>query len=97
MDWFLDFLYITPIQFSLIYEQYALIKYKPTINKYFNVIPRIVPEWLEYLYEAINKINEFKSLFPVYSFGYNRFNVFLKVFLVAKELIKILILKTIVL
>jgi hypothetical protein len=40
-DWILVILNITYPQLSLIHEQYALIKFEPTINKYFSVVPKI--------------------------------------------------------
>ncbi len=43
LEWGLDFIYITPPQLSLVYEQYAIIKLKPTINSNFKVIPRVNP------------------------------------------------------
>lgn len=61
----LEFLEITSPIFSLVFEQYALIKFKPTINKYFSVVPRINPQWIKDLDEAIKKINEFFELFPI--------------------------------
>ena len=61
----LEFLEITSPIFSLVFEQYALIKFKPTINKYFSVVPRINPQWVKDLDEAIKKINEFIELFPI--------------------------------
>ena len=38
LDWGLEFLYITTPQTSLVYEQYTILKLKPTINKNLNVI-----------------------------------------------------------
>jgi hypothetical protein len=43
-EWILVILEITRPQLSLIHEQYALIKFKPTINKYFNIVPKINPQ-----------------------------------------------------
>ena len=43
LNWSLEFIYITTPQTSLAYEQYAIIKYKPTINGSLKVIPRINP------------------------------------------------------
>jgi hypothetical protein len=85
-NWELEIFYVTPPQLSLVYEQYALIKFNPTINKYFNVVPRINPQWGGNLDEAIKKIQEFLLEFDKNSFGYNRFNVFLKAFEIAKGL-----------
>jgi len=44
LEWSLDFLYITTPQLSLVYEQYAIIIFKPTINSNFKVIPRVNPQ-----------------------------------------------------
>jgi len=85
-SWGLEILYITSPQLSLVYEQYALIKFNPTINKYFNVVPRINPQWGGNLDEGLKKIKEFLLEFDKNSFGYNRFNVFLKAFEIAKGL-----------
>ena len=43
IEWSLEFLYLTIPQLSLVYEQYAIIKFKPTINKYIQVVPRVNP------------------------------------------------------
>lgn len=43
LEWSLEFLYITTPQLSLVYEQYAIIIFKPTINSNFKVIPRVNP------------------------------------------------------
>jgi len=40
----LEILEITSPQLSLIHEQYALIKNRPTINKYFSVVPKLNPQ-----------------------------------------------------
>lgn len=85
-NWSLEILYITSPQASLVYEQYALIKFKPTMNRYLSIVPRINPQWGGKLDEAISKIKEFLSLFEKDSFGYNRFNVFLKTFTIANGL-----------
>ena len=84
-NWILVILEITPPQLSLIHEQYALIKFKPTINKYFNVVPRFNLQWGD-LDLALNKIKEFLSLFKIDTYGYIRFEKFLKAFTIAKEL-----------
>jgi hypothetical protein len=83
--WILIILEITPPQLSLIHEQYALIKYEPTINKYFNVVPKINPQW-EDIELALNRIKSFQSQFPKDSFGFIRFDKFLKAFTIAKEM-----------
>ena len=45
LDWSLDFIHVTTPQTSLVFEQYAIIKFKPTININFKVIPRVDPQW----------------------------------------------------
>ena len=45
LDWGLEFIYITTPQTSLVFEQYAIIKFKPTVNSNKKVIPRINPQW----------------------------------------------------
>lgn len=82
--WILIILEITSPQLSLIHEQFALIKYKPTINKYFNIIPKIHPQWGD-LDLAINQIKSFQSQFPKDSFGFIRFEKFFKAFTIAKN------------
>ena len=42
--WGLEFIYITTPQLSLVYEQYAIIRFEPTININFKVIPRLNPQ-----------------------------------------------------
>ena len=86
LDWGLEFLYITTPQTSLVYEQYAIIKFKPTINSNLKVIPRINPQWGNKLDNAIVTIEKLLSLFTVGSEGYNRINVFLKTFKIANGL-----------
>ena len=39
LNWKLEFLYLTTPQTSLVYEQYAILKFKPTINSNLKVIP----------------------------------------------------------
>ena len=55
-NWNLEFIYITIPQTSLVYEQYAIIKYEPSINNSFNVIPRVNPQWGNHLDNAILEI-----------------------------------------
>jgi hypothetical protein len=86
LDWGLEFLYITTPQTSLVYEQYAIIKFKPTINRNLRVIPKINPQWGNNLENAIATIEKLLFLFPEGSEGYNRINVFLKTFKIAKGL-----------
>lgn len=86
LNWGLEFLYITTPQTSLVYEQYAIIKFKPTINSTLKVIPRVNPQWGNNLNNAIITIEKLLSLFTVGSEGYNRINVFLKTFKLANGL-----------
>ena len=86
LNWNLEFLYITAPQTSLVYEQYAIIKFKPTINSNLNVIPRINPQWGNNLDGAIATIEKLLSLFAIGTEGYNRINVFLKTFKIANGL-----------
>lgn len=85
-EWSLEFLYITVPQLSLVYEQYAIIKFKPTINKNLNVIPRINTQWGGNLDNAISVIEKLLSLFVIGSEGYNRLYVFLKTYKTANNL-----------
>ena len=77
--WSLEFLYFTTPQTSLVFEQYAIIKFKPTINCYYKVTPRVNPQWGN-LDNAILTIEKLLSLFSKGSEGYNRFAIFLKIF-----------------
>lgn len=86
LSWKLEFLYITTPQTSLVYEQYAILKFKPTINSNLSVTPRINPQWGNNLNNAIATIEKLLSLFTVGSEGYNRINVFLKTFKLANGL-----------
>lgn len=90
LEWSLEFLYITTPQLSLVYEQYAIIKLKPTINKNLKVIPALTgsvnPQWGNNLDNAISVIEELLSLFEVGSEDYNRLFVFLKTFKTANNL-----------
>jgi len=85
-DWSLEFIFITTPQTSLAYEQYAIIKFKPTINSTFKVIPRINPQWGNNLDNAIWTIENLLSKFTVNTQGYNRLLVFLKTFKIANGL-----------
>ena len=85
-EWRLEFLYITAPQLSLVYEQYAILTLKPTININFKVIPRVNPQWKNNLDNAISVIENLLSLFIEGSEGYNRLNVFLQTFKTAKNL-----------
>lgn len=85
-DWNLEFIYLTSPQLSLVYEQYAIIMFKPTINSNLKVIPRINPQWGNHLDHAIFVIEKLLSLFTVGSDGYNRLYVFLQTFKTANNL-----------
>jgi len=85
-DWNLEFIYITSPQLALVYEQYAIIMFKPTINSNLKVIPRINPQWGNHLDHAIFVIEKLLSLFTVGSDGYNRLYVFLQTFKTANNL-----------
>jgi len=86
LNWSLEFIYITTPQTSLAYEQYAIIKYKPTINGSLKVIPRINPQWGNNLENAISIIEKLLSKFTTGTLGYNRLLVFLKTFKIANGL-----------
>lgn len=85
-EWSLDFIYITSPQLSLVYEQYAIIMVKPTINSNYKVIPRVNPQWGNNLDHAIFVIEKLLSLFTVGSEGFERFSVFLKLFKTANNI-----------
>lgn len=85
LEWSLEFLYITTPHISLVFEQYAIIKLKPTINRYYNVTPRVNPQWGD-LEDAILTIENLLLLFSKGSEGYNRLAVFLKIFKTANNL-----------
>lgn len=85
-EWGLEFIYITPPQLSLVYEQYAIIMFEPTINSNFKVIPRVNPQWGNNLNNAIFVIEKLLSLFTIGSKGYNRLHVFLQLFKTANNL-----------
>nr|YP_010170366.1 GIY-YIG homing endonuclease [Phanerochaete carnosa]QRZ60348.1 GIY-YIG homing endonuclease [Phanerochaete carnosa] len=86
LEWGLEFLYITTPQLSLVYEQFAIIIFKPTINSNFKVFPRVNPQWGNSLDHAISVIEKLLSLFIVGSEGYNRLYVFLLTFKTANNL-----------
>jgi hypothetical protein len=83
-EWSLEFIYLTSPQLSLVYEQYAIIMLKPTINSNYKVIPRVNPPSLgaggNNLDNAIIVIDKLLSLFTVGSEGFERLSVFLQVF-----------------
>ena len=85
LDWSLEFIYITTPQTSLVFEQYAIIKLKPTINGSYKVIPRVNPQWGS-LDDAILTIEKVLSLFSKGSDGYNRLVVFIQTFKTANSL-----------
>ena len=85
LDWSLDFIHVTTPQTSLVFEQYAIIKLKPTINNNYKVIPRVNPQWGK-LDNAILIIENLLSLFSKGSEGYNRLDVFLKIFKLSNSL-----------
>lgn len=77
-------------QLALVNEQFALITLKPTINRNFNVIPRInsPPYGRKDLDIAIIKIKEYLDLFrgsTPESLGFIRFTKFLKAYSIAKD------------
>lgn len=76
-----EFIYITTTQLSLVFEQYAIIKFRHTMNSKFKVIPRVNPQWGNNFFKKnIYVIKILLALFPAGSEGYNRFTVFLKTF-----------------
>ena len=85
LNWNLEFIFITTPSTSLIWEQYAIIKFKPTININYKVIPRVNPHWGN-LDNAILTIENLLSLLSKDSEDYNRLNVFLKTFKIANSL-----------
>ena len=86
LDWNLEFLYITTPQTSLVYEQFAIIKFKPTIYSYLKVISRINPQWGNNLDGAIVTTKKLLSLFAEGTEGYNRIKVFLNTFKLSNRL-----------
>lgn len=94
LNWELEFLYITIPQTSLILEQYAIIKLKPTINKYYKVTPRVNPQWGN-LDSAIllapvknpGLVESLLSLFSKSSDGYAIFAAWFKILKTANSLI----------
>nr|YP_009262001.1 GIY-YIG endonuclease [Chrysoporthe austroafricana]AMX22076.1 GIY-YIG endonuclease [Chrysoporthe austroafricana] len=85
LNWSLEFIYITTPQTSLVFEQYAIIKLKPTINSNYKVIPRVNPQRGN-LDNAILTIENLLALFSKGSEGYDRFAAFLKIFKTANSL-----------
>ncbi len=85
LDWRLEFIYITTPQTSLVFEQYAIIKLKPTINSNYKVIPKVNPQWGN-LDDAILTIENLLPLFSKGSESYNRLAVFLQTFKTANNL-----------
>lgn len=86
LDWSLEFIFITTPKTSLAYEQYAIIKFKPTINRTLKVVPRINPQWGNDLSNAISVIEKLLSQFSAGTEGYNRLFVFLNTFKIANRL-----------
>lgn len=85
-EWSLEFIYITSPQLSLVYEQYAIIMLKPTINSNYKVIPRVNPQWGNNLDHAILVIEILLSLFTTGSEGFERLSIFLQTFKTAKKI-----------
>lgn len=85
LDWSLEFIYITTPQTSLVFEQYAILKFKPTINSNYNVTPRVNPQWGN-LDNAILTVEKLLSLFSKDSVGYRRLAIFLKTLKTANSL-----------
>jgi len=85
-EWSLEFIYITSPQLSLVYEQYAIIMVRPTINSNYKVIPRVNPQWGNNLDHAIFVIEKLLSLFTVGSEGFERLSVFLNLFKTANNI-----------
>lgn len=89
-NWNLEFIYITTPQLSLVFEQYAIIKFRPTINRNFKVIPRVNPLLFEARGNKLDHVilvtKNLLSLFSIGSEGYNRLNVFLQTFEKANNL-----------
>jgi len=85
LDLALEFIYITTPQTSLLFEQFSIIKFKPTINKNNKVTPRINPHWGN-LDDAIITTKNLLSLYPEGSESYNLILVFLTFFETANNL-----------
>ena len=85
-EWSLEFIYITSPQLSLVYEQYAIIMLKPTINSNYKVIPRINPQWGNHLDHTILEIERLLSLFTTGSEGFERLYAFLQIFKTANKI-----------
>lgn len=97
LDWSLEFIYFTTPQTSLVFEQYAILKFKPTINSNYNVTPRVNPQWGNLPSDpqgrrsprednAILTVEKLLSLFSKDSVGYSRLAVFLKTLKTANSL-----------
>ena len=85
-EWSLDFIHITSPQLSLVYEQYAIIMLRPSINSNYKVIPRVNPQWGNNLDNAIVGTEKLLSLFTVGSEGFERLSKFLQVFKTANNM-----------
>lgn len=83
-EWKLEILYTGPPQLSLIHEQLFIIEHKPTMNKYYSVVPRVNIRWKN-IDLAINLLEKLLKRFDKNSFGYKRFIKFLTVFKYVKE------------
>ena len=59
----LEFLSVTTPQLSLVFEQIAILKFKPTINSYYKVTPRVNPQWGNNLEPTISVIQNLLYLF----------------------------------
>lgn len=86
IDLGLEFLCITTPHLSLVYEQFAILKLKPTMNIRYGVVPRVNPQKIQDLNDAILVVEKLLSLFTEGSEGYMRFNAFLKSFKIANTL-----------
>ena len=86
IEWNLEFLCLTTPQLSLVYEQYAILKLKPTMNIRYWVVPRVNPQWGNDLNDAISVIEKILTLFPEGYKGHKRFKVWFKSFKIANSL-----------
>ena len=86
IEWNLEFLCLTTPQLSLVYEQYAILKLKPTMNIRYWVVPRVNPQWGNDLNDAISVIEKILTLFPEGYEGHKRFKVWFKSFKIANSL-----------
>lgn len=84
-DWSLEFIYITSPSLSLVYEQYAIVKFNSTINVYRKVTPRVDSQWGNNLDHAIFVTERLLSYFDKYSEGFIRLSIFLQVFKTANK------------